>query len=217
MIVPYMPHSAAEMTVALMEDYVDQKYPLHLLRLYTETTGVDDCRSLVCYVELFSTFKYFVLLNDDYKGNDIDKWYCQTIISEEDSEGNPVKPYLDIETILKGMRDRTYNILSTYIKTKKLPEVLFDTKSTSRIIEDTIADEGLEQFTREILDYLSVDNYMKNTVYHYEDAEPSMKSLIGQCLKTPIDKARFYTVFKFNQLDRFCWNYNEIIEARNKL
>ena len=108
--------------------------------------------------------KYFVLLNDDYKGNDIDKWYCQTIISEENSEGNPVKPFLDIETVLKEMRDRTYNILSTYIKTKELPEVLFDIKSTSKIIEDTIAEEGLEQFTREVLDHLSVENYMKIVV-----------------------------------------------------
>lgn len=217
MVVPYMPHSAAEMTIALMEDYVVQKYPLHKLRLYTETAGVDDCRSLVCYIELFSTFKYFVLLNDDYKGNDIDKWYCQTIISEDNLGSNPVKPFLDIKTVLKEMRDRTYIILSTYIKTKKLPEVLFDTKSISRIIEDTIAEEGLEQFIREILGHLSVDNYMKTTVYHYEDAEPSFISLIGQCHKTPIDKARYYTFFKFNQLDRFCWNYNKIIEARNKL
>lgn len=217
MIVPYMPHSAAEMTIELMEDYVDQKYPLHLLRLYTETTDIDDCRSLVCYIELFSTFKYFVLLNDDYKGSNIDKWYCQTIILDKNAEGDPVNPCLDIETVLKEMRDRTYKLLSTYIKTKKLPEVLFDTKSTSMIIEDTIAEEGIEQYTREILDHLSVVNFMKTTVYHYEDAEPSFISMIGQCLKTPIDKARYYTFFKFNQLDRFCWNFNRIIEARNKL
>lgn len=216
-IVPYMPHSAAEMTIALIEDYVVQKYPLHILRLYTDTTSADDCRFLVCYIELFSTFKYFVILNDDYKGSDIDKWYCQTIISEDNPKGNPVNPSLDIKTVLRDMRDRTYIILSTYIKTKKLPEFIFDTKSTSKIIEDTIAEEGLEQFTREILDYLSVDNYMKTTVYHYEDARPSFISLIGQCLKMPIDKARYYTLFKFNQLDRFCWNYNKIIEARKNI
>ena len=216
MVVPYMPHSVAEMTIALIEDYVNNKYPLHILRLYTETSGVDDCRSLVCYIELFSTFKYYVLLNDNYKGNCIDKWYCQTIISDNNSGSNTVNPILDIKAVLKEMRDRTYVILSTYIKTKKLPEVLFDAKSTSKIIEDVIAEEGLEQFIREVLDYLNVDNYMKTTVYHYEDAEPSFISLIDKCRKTPIDKVRYYTFFKFNQLDRFCWNCNKIIEDRNK-
>ena len=216
-LVPYMPHSIVEIIIALMEDYVNQRYPLHLLRLYSDTTKDNNHRFLVCYIELFSTFKYYVLLNTNYKGKDIDKWYCQTIISENDSNDNPVKSDLDIEIVLNEMRGRIYNILSTYINEKKIPDVLFDKKTTSSFIDKAVEDEGLEQFINEILDFLSPKNFMKTTVYHYDDAEPSFVSLIEKSIKTPIDDVRNYTFFKFNQLDRFCWNYDKIIEERRKL
>lgn len=214
-IVPYMPHSAIDQILALMEDYVDLKYPLHVLRIYSEPTADENRHVLVCCIELFSTFKYYVLLNNDYKGPDIDKWYCQTIISEQDEVGNPQNPDLDIEKVLESKRNRVYQILATYIRSKNLPSVLIDANTTGKLIDESISDEGLEQFLKEMLDQLSPDNYMKNTVYHYDDTNPSYVSVFDQCHKTSTDNVRIYTYFKFNQLDRFCWNYHKIIEARN--
>lgn len=214
-IVPYIPHSATDAINALIEDYVDLKYPLHILRLYSEPTADENGHILVCYIELFSTFKFYVLLNNDYKGPDIDKWYCQTIISEQDEEGNPQNPDLDIEKVLESKKNRTYQILATYIRSNNLPSALIDANTTGRLIDEAISNEGLEQFTKEMLDQLSPDNYMKNTVYHYDDADPSYVSIFTQCFKAPTDKTKNYTYFKFNQLDRFCWNYHKIIKARN--
>lgn len=214
-IVPYMPHSYIDLILALIEDYVDLNYPLHVLRLYSEITPDENRHALVCYIELFSTFKYYVLLNSDYKGPDIDKWYCQTIISEQDEEGNPLNPNLDIEKVLESKRNRTYQILTTYIRSKNLPSALIDATTTGKFIDDSISSEGLEQFTKEMLDQLTPDNYMKNTVYHYDDDDPSYVSVFRQCVDASTDMAKIYTNFKFNQLDRFCWNYHKIIEARN--
>lgn len=56
---------------------------------------------------------------------------------------------------------------------------------------------------------------MKNTIYHYEDAESSCVSTFALCANTTMDIVRTFTFSKFNQLDRFCWNYNKIIEERN--
>lgn len=214
-IVPYTPHSAIDMILALMEDYVDLRYPLHILRLYSEPEENTGHRILVCYIELFGTFKYYILLNSDYKGSEIDWWYCQTIISEQDNQGNLLKPDIEIDKVLEDKRNRTYQILSTYIRSQKLPDVLFDAQTAGRLINEAISDEGLEQFIKEMMDYFNLDNYIKTTVYHYDDALPSYVSTFGQCVKVPTDKTKTYTFFKFNQLDRFCWNYDKIIEARN--
>lgn len=213
-IVPYMPHSSIDMIMALMDDYIDEKYPIHLLRLYSETQKKG--RSLVCYIELFSTFKYYVLLNPNYEGPDIDRWYCQTIISELDNVGNPQVPELNVSKVLDDKRNTLYQILSTYLNSKFLPELLFERRTIGMLIDQTICNEGLEQLIREMLDQLSPDNYMKTTIYHYNDADSSYVSTFEQCLDASIDHVRDFTFFKFNQLDRFCWNYVKILEARKR-
>lgn len=38
---------------------------------------------LWCYIELFSTFKFYVLLNDDYKGKTINESYCQLVEKQD--------------------------------------------------------------------------------------------------------------------------------------
>ena len=35
--------------------------------------------ALYCYVDLFSTFQYYVLLNGDYKGDEVNETYAQRL------------------------------------------------------------------------------------------------------------------------------------------
>ena len=207
-IVPYVPQSASEMILALIEDYVDLKYPIHALRLYSELDEKSGSQRLLCYIELFSTFKYYVLLNPNYNGVMIDKFYCQNLLSEQGSE-------IKINGLLEDKMGRAYQVISEYIKLQKLPNILFDVEVVAKLIDEAISNEGLEQFINEILDSLKSENYMKNTIYHYEDAESSCVSTFALCANTTMDIVRTFTFSKFNQLNRFCWNYNKIIEERN--
>lgn len=40
-------------------------------------------KSLYCYIDLFSTFQYYVILNDNYEGEDIYEVYYQTVVKQE--------------------------------------------------------------------------------------------------------------------------------------
>jgi hypothetical protein len=75
---PFIPTSLFDV---LYEDYryfYEEGYPSHCLRLFS--TRYDDGTSvLYCYVDLFSTFQYYVLLNDDYKGDEVNETYTQRL------------------------------------------------------------------------------------------------------------------------------------------
>lgn len=82
-VIPYTPLTEEEY------EYENRKhtlapFPQHLLRLYS-IENPDSSKSLVCYIELFSTFQYFVILNSKYLGPDIDKYYGQRIFREYDN------------------------------------------------------------------------------------------------------------------------------------
>ena len=53
-----------------------------MLKLFTSKYN-DGKTRLYCYLDLFSTFQYYVLLNDDYKGEEISKAYAQRLIPKE--------------------------------------------------------------------------------------------------------------------------------------
>ncbi|MCS5956582.1 hypothetical protein LNO18_01340 [Klebsiella variicola subsp. variicola] len=53
----------------------DDHYPIHMLKLY------GDGSSLYCYIELFSTFQFYVVLSENYK-NKITKSYVQQCLEK---------------------------------------------------------------------------------------------------------------------------------------
>ena len=213
-LVPYSPQSAAEMIVDAVEDVVDVNYPHHMLRLYVEETEMG--RLLLCYVELFSTFKFYVVLNDQYEGKEISRDYAQRIVSYEDNEGEAVCPQFDLKDSLEEKCANILSVISNYCSKSTLPEYIneyyFET-----LVCNTIAEEGLEQLIKEIADYSNVGNYKKRIVYHYEDASPCIVSSFALSLKvvqTKLDQVRTYTTAKFNQLDRYCWNIDLLYKSK---
>lgn len=50
-----------------------------MLKLFTSKYN-DGKTRLYCYLDLFSTFQYYVLLNDDYEGEEISETYAQRLI-----------------------------------------------------------------------------------------------------------------------------------------
>jgi hypothetical protein len=69
-IFPYFPLGKFEKAIELVKPYIDSNFPAHHLILFTEKINNSDIKLLVCYIELFSTFQYYVILNENYNGAD---------------------------------------------------------------------------------------------------------------------------------------------------
>lgn len=78
-LIPFIPTTLFDI---LDEDHrylFEDGYPSHMLKLYTSKYN-DGKTRLYCYLDLFSTFQYYVLLNDDYEGEEICETYAQRLI-----------------------------------------------------------------------------------------------------------------------------------------
>ncbi|WP_172118243.1 hypothetical protein [Halomonas hibernica] len=78
---PYLPTQDAEGSFE-ENKHKSPNYPVHSLVL----CGNKESRFLYCYVELFSAFQFYVLLDDDYEGEDIYKSYIYDLINAKEIE-----------------------------------------------------------------------------------------------------------------------------------
>ncbi len=88
---PFVPTSIFDV---LYEDYryfYEKGYPSHTLRLFS-TRYDNGTAALYCYVDLFSTFQYYVLLNGDYKGDEINETYAQRLLQTEKPDVSDCAP-----------------------------------------------------------------------------------------------------------------------------
>lgn len=74
---PFIPLSLTDIIYENESYRMDCNYPSHILKIFSEQA--DNKKCLVCYVELFSTFQFYILLNEDYKGKDVDFTYAQKL------------------------------------------------------------------------------------------------------------------------------------------
>ncbi len=78
-VIPFIPTTVFD---CLFEDYryaLEEGYPSHTLKLFS-TKYDNGTAVLYCYIDLFSTFQYYVVLNEDYKGEEVSKMYAQRLI-----------------------------------------------------------------------------------------------------------------------------------------
>lgn len=207
MLVPCTPHAGIGFAVDLVEDIINPNYPSHILRLFSDVNKYG--RFLICYIDLFSTFRYYVVLNHNYTGSDIDVHYSQRLIMEYDEKGECLNPSYDLKSANNTVCTNMYTLISDYMKKRTLPELCIDKVGTANFISNLIEEEGVEQVIRELVDFFNISNYCKNVTFHYDDAQPSVVSKCQMCMdsfKTDIKNIRTCTMFKFQQLNRFCWN-----------
>ncbi|HBT0543242.1 TPA: HNH endonuclease [Klebsiella quasipneumoniae] len=75
-IINYYPIENNEKIYEIERFKSDDHYPIHMLKLY------GDGSSLYCYIELFSTFQFYVALSENYK-NKITKSYVQQCLEKK--------------------------------------------------------------------------------------------------------------------------------------
>jgi hypothetical protein len=80
--ITFVPIGVLDMQLELNRPFLERYYPSHTLILFSQASS-DGRKRLFCYVDLFSTFQFYVLLNDHYKGDDVYETYHQAIAKEE--------------------------------------------------------------------------------------------------------------------------------------
>ncbi|MCB0703236.1 MAG: hypothetical protein KDC55_11070 [Ignavibacteriae bacterium] len=86
-LLPYFPETPQEVFFE-KETYKSVHYPLHTIAL----KGIKKEGILYCYVELFSTFQFIVVLDDKYEGKDIYHTYFYDLLNAQEITYND---YLD--------------------------------------------------------------------------------------------------------------------------
>lgn len=90
-IIPFFPFGTFDLNYEQYRPHYEDNYPSHTLILFNEHYS-DTSHALYCYIDLFSTFQYYVLLNDKYEGEDIYEVYYQPVLKSE-------KPEIDIDYV----------------------------------------------------------------------------------------------------------------------
>lgn len=159
-----------------------EHYPSHNLILFTINCNSKiekNKKVLICYIELFSTFQYYIVLNEAYYGDSIYKYYSQQILKKDDyivevgrryyKERNIWLQPLGIteEYIDKKHTNQKYKILSKLEWYKKLdialiaqqPNLFQNLKNRFQIEQEIIQEETIKQKYK-----LDFEDYINNNI-----------------------------------------------------
>jgi hypothetical protein len=89
-LIPFVPIGPTDALYEINRPELEEHYPTHTLILFSQQVG--DRKYLFCYADLFSTFQFYVLLNDNYQGEEIFRPFYQTVIKQE-------RPEIDVRRI----------------------------------------------------------------------------------------------------------------------
>ena len=134
---PFIPSSLFDVLYEDYRYYYEEGYPSHTLRLFS-TCYDNGMAALYCYVDLFSTFQYYVLLNGNYKGEEVNETYAQRILQKEKPDVSGCDPSdLDIFIREYGIdmsqcAATTYEGQLRYVQNciRKFPSQAFDLQGT---------------------------------------------------------------------------------------
>lgn len=78
-VFPFIPSTPFDILYEESRYKIEEGYPSHTLILFSSPSD-EGKTSLFCYIDLFSTFQYYVLLNDNYKGEAVNQMYAQRLL-----------------------------------------------------------------------------------------------------------------------------------------
>lgn len=203
---------------------LEKLYPSHTLMLFNEGGY------LFCYIDLFSTFQYYVMLGDNYSGEDIHYVYYQPLFAQRE-------PYKYSREELEGMRMGELHAVVTELgidyNDKSLNEIYNEvvevsnqesisrsydelTKSipdyetvVSRLEAETYQDEYNEELSPEILEEIKENgspNIYRCMLSKKMDGKMQQFSYPGQCNRQAVDDIDYvkdYTGMKYRQLEEY--------------
>ncbi|PXH55257.1 hypothetical protein DMT41_25915 [Klebsiella variicola] len=141
-------------------------YPSHNLILFTSKKYPS---FLWCYIELFSTFQYYILLSDNYEGEPVYEYHYQRIEKANEYIFTPSRRhYKERDIILDGLEITNERIQSTYEKQKdkENPKSLHEIE-VDIIMEETAKQKNKVNFERDInnfVDYCAQKTTLNNEI-----------------------------------------------------
>ena len=174
-LIPYIKGEEEREVVRL--HYQDDLYDLnpeeilHVLHL----VGKKDEQILYCYVDYFNTYKYIVLLNDNYQGQDIKRTYCFDLLN-----------IVSIEREVRLNYDRKTLLEFFY---KKDPKLFAKVK---RSFERSIA-LGLKRQDEHYRNEL-IERAVQNSLGKYPDGVPIIKEMINETIEEIMKNITTYIV-----------------------
>lgn len=117
LLIPYYPLTQLDQIIEENKRKI-RYYPSHTLILFTTPS---DQKTLVCYIELFSTFQWYVVLSERYDGRPIYKGYTQRLDKVKSYNFEPDRRYYkERSMILASLNITEDEINKTYERQKEL-------------------------------------------------------------------------------------------------
>jgi hypothetical protein len=131
-------------------------FPSHTIIIFTVDTTP---KSLVCYIELFSTFQWYVVLNDSFHGESIYEYYSQRILKEDEYKFEPGRRYYkERNIVLGGLGISEERITNAFNKQSKEEG---NRKSREQIEYEVIQEEYAKQKYK-----LDFENHISGVIAH---------------------------------------------------
>lgn len=123
-LIPFIPTTLFDILYEYHRYHFEDGYPSHMLKLFTSKYN-DGKTRLYCYLDLFSTFQYYVLLNDDYEDEDINETYSQRLISKRERPNVSDYSPKDLSIVIEeynidkgGLEGKNYKEQIAYVQTQ---------------------------------------------------------------------------------------------------
>ncbi|MGZ4159364.1 MAG: HNH endonuclease [Neobacillus sp.] len=199
-------------------------YPTHTLIIFTTKTNP---KVLVCYIELFSTFQFYVILNDNYIGESIYEYYIQRVSKEDDYEFKPNRRhYKERDFILGDLGITEERITNAYNRQNSENK---EKKSREQIEYEVIQEEYIKN--KYSIDF---EAEIKNNVDYIAQKKMELKRINGMDMDEMLNFMRNFALFEwmdgddeifdissyrshFIDKNKFCDYLSTLIEHRDKL
>ncbi len=220
-VFPYYPVENIEKQIECLRLEKDCNFMSHSLVLFTQKEldeQSNEVKRLFCFIELFGTFQYFVLLKDNYKGNDVYETYSQRIIKEVTPEVKINSPK-DILSYCDFLEKHYKNDNQNLAEIEKIKKDISDSKIVSDKLQNMYNKINLYKFdyTDERQRFIDRLKFHRDLNFPFYDAKSRFVfnkdnkrfSVICESCRLfddDIEEFRAYTFFKFNELSKFIQN-----------
>lgn len=233
-VIPYYPIAKIEEMMELVRTSIDPNFMSHSLVLFSQrqiSENEKEVKQLYCFIELFGTFQYFVELNDNYIGENIEpETYAQRIIKHQDSSYKiHGLNYKDLAIVLKelgldykdvdGLSYEEICVKLQNIHDKKNKYIYDYEQNAKRLVDSMIQNEIFRGNTcfLSVLQDLQPHFYwnMEEDAFHItfyrsrfmKEGDPySIIPVIKKLYVENKEKITRYTYFKFKELEHFIEN-----------
>lgn len=210
---PFIPLDLYSQIFEKHRDEIERYYPSHTLILFSEG------KKIFCYVDLFSTFQYYVLLADDYTGENVNKVYYQPLFK-------PKELYTYTREELEEMRNSDLHIVISErgidVNGKNIPAIIDEillgqTKKTEPRFYDNLSkllcDIGvIESYLLEDREDDEIATTEYEILKNNSNTDTFRKQIMDStgvysypfiCYVMFTNAIREYTHMKFHQLEKF--------------